>query len=112
MSETDGKINWFEIPAAETDRAQSFYGGLFGWTFEPFDDSGSYFMTDSGAVFPSGQKGITVYFSTSDIDASIAKIKELGGSSDAPQAIPPVGRYARCTDTEGNAFGLFQRDQA
>ena len=53
-----------------------------------------------------------VYFSTSDIDASIAKIKELGGSSDEPQDIPPVGRYARCTDTEGNAFGLFQRDQA
>ena len=32
MSDTDGKINWFEIPAAETDRARSFYGGLFGWT--------------------------------------------------------------------------------
>ena len=112
MSDTDGKINWFEIPAAETDRARSFYGGLFGWTFQPFDDSGNYFMTDGGAVFPSEKKGITVYFGTSDIVGAIAKIQELGGVSEAPREIPNVGHYATCTDTEGNAFGLFQRDQA
>ena len=112
MSDTDGTINWFEIPAAKTDRARSFYGGLFGWTFQPFDDTGSYLMTDGGAVYPSEKNGVIVYFGTSDIDASIAQIKALGGSSDDPQAIPNVGRYASCTDSEGNAFGLFEREQA
>lgn len=112
MSDTDGKINWFEIPAENTDRARSFYGGLFDWTFKPFDDAGSYFMTDGGAVFPSEKKGMTVYFGTSDIAASIAKIKELGGSSGDPQDIPGVGQYANCTDTEGNGFGLFEQSQS
>jgi uncharacterized protein len=111
MSDNDGKINWFEIPAANTDRARSFYGGLFGWTFQPFDDTGNYFMTESGGMFPSEKTGITVYFGTSDIAGSIAKIKELGGSSEDPQEIPNVGHYATCTDTEGNAFGLFQPGQ-
>ncbi len=110
MSDTDGKINWFEIPAANTDRARSFYGGLFGWTFQPFDDTGSYQMTDGGAVFQSEKKGVTVYFGTSDIAASIALIKSLGGTSEDAQEIPNVGHYATCRDTEGNAFGLFQRD--
>ena len=55
---------------------------------------------------------MTVYFGTSDLDASIAMIKTLGGSSDEPQEIPNVGRYATCTDTEGNAFGLFEAKQA
>jgi predicted enzyme related to lactoylglutathione lyase len=38
----------------------------------------------------------------------VARVRELGGESGDPQEIPNVGRYATCTDTEGNAFGLFQ----
>ena len=32
MSETDGKITWFEIGAENAARARSFYGDLLGWT--------------------------------------------------------------------------------
>ena len=108
MSDTDGKITWFEIPAGNTDRARSFYGGLFGWTFKPYDDTGNYQMTDSGGIHQSEKNGITVYFGTSDLDASIALIKSSAVAPTTPQEIPNVGRYATCTDTEGNAFGLFE----
>jgi uncharacterized protein len=111
MSETDGKITWFEIAGADGARARGFYGSLFGWQFQPFEEGGDYQMTydAGGAVYTSPEKGILVYFGTSDIDASVAKVRELGGEAGDPQEIPNVGRYAQCSDTEGNAFGLYQR---
>ena len=109
MSETDGKINWFEVGASDGNRARGFYSGLFGWQFQPFDEGGDYQLTDGGAVYTADTNGILVYFGTSDIDASLARVRELGGEAGDPQEIPNVGRYATCSDTEGNPFGLFQR---
>ena len=110
MSDTDGKIVWFEVASADGGRARAFYGDLFGWAFEPFEDGGDYQITDGGAVYtnPDG-KGILVYFGTSDIGASVARVRELGGQAGEPHEIPNVGRYATCSDTEGNAFGLYQQ---
>jgi predicted enzyme related to lactoylglutathione lyase len=104
-------IAWFEVAAEDGGRARGFYSGLFGWSFEPFEPGGDYQTSNDagGAVYtnPDG-KGIVVYFATPDIDGSVARVRELGGQSGDPQAIPNVGRYATCSDTEGNAFGLFQ----
>jgi hypothetical protein len=108
MSDTDGKIVWFEVPSSDAARARGFYGDLFGWQFQPFEEGGDYQMTDGGAVYSADKKGILVYYGTSDIDSTVARVRELGGESGDPQEIPNVGRFASCSDTEGNAFGLFQ----
>jgi predicted enzyme related to lactoylglutathione lyase len=110
MSETAGKIAWFELPAGDTTRAQEFYGRLFGWQFQPFGDQ-DYHVTyePGGAIYGApGQQGAMVYFGTDDIDAAIARVRELGGEAGDKQEIPDVGLYATCSDTEGNAFGLYQ----
>jgi predicted enzyme related to lactoylglutathione lyase len=67
-----------------------------------------------GAIYPSDEPGSgpVIYFGTSDIDASIARARELGGSAEDKQPIPGVGWFARCTDTEGNDFSLFQSDES
>ena len=105
---SDGRINWFEVPASDAGRARNFYSGLFGWQFQPFEEGADYQVTDGGAVYTADKSGILVYFSTADIDASVAKVRDLGGEAGDPTEIPNVGRYAACSDTEGNAFGLFQ----
>ena len=68
-----------------------------------------------GAIYPAqeGQSPGTpiVYFDTADIDASIAKVRELGGTADDKQPVPTHGWFAGCTDTEGNAFHLWQGDE-
>ena len=100
ISETAGKVVWFELPAKDTTRARGFYGQLFGWQFQAFEGPTEYHMTykGGGAIQPgNGQKGPLVYFGTDDIDAS---------------EIPGVGRYSRCTDSEGNPFGLYQGGEA
>jgi uncharacterized protein len=111
ISETAGKVVWFELPAEDTARARDFYGRLFGWRFQAFDGPTEYHLTyeGGGAIHPGNvQDGPLVYFGADDIDASVARVRELGGEASDAEEIPGVGSYSRCTDTEGNAFGLYQ----
>jgi hypothetical protein len=112
MSDTDGKVTWFELPAADSARARGFYSLVLGWTFESFDPAGEYQVTPEGGggIYVSTEKkGLTVYFGTSDLEASIAKVRNAGGQAGDAQEIPNTGRYSVCTDTEGNEFGLYER---
>jgi predicted enzyme related to lactoylglutathione lyase len=115
-----GKLVHFELPAQDTARARGFWSGVCGWDF---GDSAmpdfEYFMVQTGpdqggAVYPAQgeERGPIVYFDTDDIDASVAKVREHGGQAEEKQAIPHIGWFARCVDTEGNAFSLFQSDES
>ena len=107
----------FELPAADAQRAKGFWSSVFGWTFSGMEGPFEYYMTDGeqpvGAVCPSEDagKGPIVYFDTADVDATLAKIREQGGTADEKQPIPTIGWFARCKDTEGNSFSLFQSDE-
>jgi predicted enzyme related to lactoylglutathione lyase len=115
-----GRIVHIEIKAADPDRATSFYRSVFGWEF---GDSGmpgiDYRMarldeTSGAAIYPDegAGEGPLVYVDTDDIDASVAKVRQGGGEAEDKQPIPSVGWFARCKDTEGNPFGLFQSDES
>ena len=86
-----GEINWIELPAADTAKARAFYGGLFGWTTSEF--GGDYHVIDNGptgAIAPR-EDGFThprVYFATDDIDTSVKRVHELGGTAQDVQTVP------------------------
>jgi uncharacterized protein len=113
-----GEIVHFEVPAADVDRAVAFWSGLFGLevgpsAMEEFD----YRMfqaapAQGGAIMASDTPGagLIVYHATDNIDASIAKARELGGTADDKQPVPTQGWFAACVDTEGNKFSLWQSD--
>ena len=66
-----------------------------------------------GAIYPAeaAVRGPIVYFDTDDIDATLEKVRALGGGAAGDkQPIPHIGWFARCTDTEGNGFGVFESD--
>ena len=114
-----GTLVHFELPAADTGRAKGFWSGVFGWEFGESAMPGmEYFMVrtgenQGGAVHSSeGPFGIVVYFDTDDIDESIAKVREHGGTAEDRMPIPHVGWFTHCVDTEGNAFSLFQSDES
>jgi predicted enzyme related to lactoylglutathione lyase len=109
----------FELPSADVDRAKGFWSSVFGWTFADMEGPFEYSMTQGeepvGAIFKSDQTGgggPVVYFATDDIDATLAKIREAGGSTEDKQPIPTIGWFARCKDTEGTEFSLFQSDES
>ena len=114
-----GRLVHFEIPAEDTARAQEFYEQLFGWSFQTWDGPVEYRMTEAGgdpggAIYKTEGRpsGPVVYFDTDDIDGSIAKVRDNGGKADDKMPIPHVGWFARCTDTEGNPFSLYQSDES
>jgi predicted enzyme related to lactoylglutathione lyase len=113
-----GKVVHIEVPSADADRATGFYSGLFGWEIGSSEMEGfEYRMFQSaedqgGAVMGSDTpgSGLVVYLDTDDIDASVAKVRELGGTAADKQPVPTHGWFSACKDTEGNSFSLWQSD--
>ena len=110
MSETAGKVAWFELPATDTKRAQAFYGGLFGWHFQAFEDQDYHVTFEAAGAIANApeQQCPLIHFGTDDIDSALARVRELGGEAEEKQEVPGFGQYAYCNDTEGNRFGLYQ----
>jgi uncharacterized protein len=82
--------------------------GMEGFEYRMFQAS----PTQGGAIMGSDKpgSGLVVYHATDDIEASIAKTRELGGTADDKQPVPTHGWFSTCTDTEGNKFSLWQSD--
>ena len=111
----------FEIPVDDPDRAEKFYGSVFGWTFERYPGAPSYYGMAgtgddvpgiNGALFQRKEdSGITLTMSVDSIEDAEAKIVSEGGSVVQPKtAIPSMGWFSTYKDTEGNTFGLFTND--
>ena len=112
-----GEIVHIEFLAGDVDRAQRFWSGLFGWQFgASVMPEMDYRMAQTGpqsgvALYASEERGHpNYYFATDDIDASCAKVRELGGTAADKTPVPTHGWFAACVDSEGNAFHLWQGD--
>jgi len=112
------KIVHFEIPAEDTRRAKEFWSSLFDVEFKTYDGPVEYHMFQNddqsgGGLYPrqEGEKGLITYFGVDDIDATRAKVQELGGKAEDKAPVPGMGWYARVEDTEGNSFSLWQTDE-
>lgn len=105
-------VVWFELPAADTDRARDFYARIFGWSFEPFGDDDYHMASEAGgAVYGApAEKGLLAYFGVDDVDAAITQVREFGGEAGEKHDVPGIGQYAHCSDPDGNRFGLYRPD--
>ena len=114
------KVVHVEFPAQDADRAARFWEGVGGWSIQDAGMPGiDYRMfqegDQGGAVYPKmdeQDQAPIVYYGSDDIDADLAKVRELGGDAGEKMPIPHVGWFARCKDTEGNSFSLFQSDES
>jgi predicted enzyme related to lactoylglutathione lyase len=115
-------IVWFEIPADKPERAKAFYGKLFGWTINPFPGMTDYLHIETGGAdaSPDGAvmkrltpaQTITSYVSVPSVTKFMAKVEKLGGSISRPKtAVPGMGYFAICTDTENNTFAIWEVNQ-
>lgn len=117
------RVSHFDIPADDPQRAQKFYADVFDWKFEKWDGPMDYWMANTGTEEPGingglskrmpGQLGMTNTISVPSVDNFSNKITENGGQLIIPKmAIPGVGWFAQCTDTEGNVFGIIEMDNS
>jgi uncharacterized protein len=111
------KIVHVEFPAQDLERGRKFWESVGGWSLNDAGMPGIQYLMfqegdQGGAVFSmEGQSGTTIYLGTEDIDGDLAQVRELGGEAEEKQPIPSIGWFARCKDSEGNEFSLYQSDE-
>src|SRR5512145_204792 len=116
---THGAIEWIEIPARDPDASAKFYEGVFGWKIQRKPEMEEYPMFMAGehvgggftkSATPMSEVGILLHISVDDIDASLAKVKQSGGSTiqEKKQITPEIGWWAIFRDPAGNSIGLYQ----
>jgi predicted enzyme related to lactoylglutathione lyase len=121
-SKTPSGIVWFEVPADDLSRAKRFYKGLFGWKINAFPKMKDYLHIDTGGAdaSPDGglmkrmcpeHQGITSYVSVESVEKFAARVEKLGGKICKPKtAVPEMGYFAICQDTENNVFAIWERN--
>ena len=119
---TVGAMCWNELLTKDAEAAQAFYGALFDWKF--FADENGYIMIqnrgrNNGAMmqmdasFGEMPSVWQPYFTVADIDASIERAGELGGTIIIPKTVAPgAGHFAYLNDPAGAFFYIIQLIQA
>ena len=116
-------VVWFEIPADNPERAKTFYSKMFGWKINEFpgasDRVEKYWHVDTGGPDAAPDGGllarkhpgqqITNYISVASLKTAMAKVEKLGGKVCVGKtAVPTMGYFAICQDTEENSFALWE----
>jgi predicted enzyme related to lactoylglutathione lyase len=116
-----GTFCWNELTTRRTDQAIVFYSDVFGWTADAQDmgDGNTYtvWLLDGqpvGGMFPMDESFPAevpshwmVYFAVADADATLAKARELGGSSVIDPKDTPQGRIVIMKDSHGATFAVI-----
>lgn len=119
----------FEIHAEDPDRAATFYSKLLGWEIKKWDGPMEYWLIVTGPDSQPGINGglmrrrgpapvdmqaVNAYVCTMgvvNLDNSLKQLGTLGGTIAVPKMpIPGMGWLAYAKDTEGNLFGMMERD--
>ena len=114
-----GVFVWDELGTSDVEAAKRFYGEVFGWTTRDMGaEYGGYSTfqrgeSDLGGVMALPDSSMppqwVPYVFSDDVDATVAKAKELGGAVVVePMDVPAVGRIAVLRDPQGAVFGLFK----
>ncbi len=121
------RVVHFEIHADDPERAVRFYQSALDWQFHKWDGPVDYWLITTGPAGTPGIDGgmvrrqgpidgtaVTAFVCSVDVpsvDDYTRRATAAGGQVVVPKMpIPGVGWLSYCKDTEGNIFGLYQRD--
>lgn len=122
---TPGSAWWHELATPDPDGALAFYGAVFGWQADRQEmggDLGAYWLLKRGgrqiggmyrmpvdAPYPSFWQ---IYVAVADIDASVARAKELGATMTFGIVdVEKTGRIAGFVDPVGAAFAIGEAEE-
>lgn len=124
MDFTPGKFSWNELCTTDLEGAKTFYGKVFGWTFEsapPPNETYQMAASKGQAVAglmtmpPDAPAGMPpawgAYITVENCDATVEAATAAGGTVIMPSTdIPNVGRMAFFSDPQGACIGIMQYD--
>lgn len=119
----DYTFSWIDISTPDPEAGKKFYCGLFGWDYkdEPAGDAGVYTMFSLHGKSVAGLSGMppgmpegvpgywTSYATTYDIEATAARVSDLGGTLVAPPFdVMDSGRMALIQDPTGAMSAMWE----
>ena len=128
----------FEIPSDDIERSKKFYNELFGWNIEKWPGTNDRQLTSAATGQPmeywmvtttddKGNKAlgggmmkrqmpeqqVTNYINVKSVDEYSSRVKMLGGKVVAPKmAVPGMGYFVLCLDTENNSFAIWESNES
>jgi uncharacterized protein len=114
-----GALAWNELGSPDVDGSAAFYGDLLGWTTLPMEGADPPYLVVSnsdghsnGGIRPPAPPGTPpfwlVYFGSADLDASLAKVSELGGKVLVGNTDIGIAKIAVVQDGQGAVFALYE----
>lgn len=114
-----GTLAWNGLQTRDLPAARDFYGQVFGWTTSQMADGDMAFAVDGriqcgymaigGEMWDGVPSNWAVYFMVEDVDATAARVAELGGTVlVGPQAAGEMGRFIVVRDPQGAIFTAMQ----
>jgi uncharacterized protein len=110
------ELGYFTLPVADLQKAEAFYGAVFGWSIDPASSHPQYAHVGNTKL-PFGFTAhktneppadlSNFYIRVPDLDAVSAKVTAAGGSV-GPVSESPSGLHAMLTDNQGLRLGLWQ----
>jgi predicted enzyme related to lactoylglutathione lyase len=103
-------IGYFVIHVPDPLRAKEFYTEVLDWRFRPDDHIDG--AAPAGGISGGAERPrIDSYFLVEDAAATVARIRERGGTADNP-ARSPSGWSATCQDDQGGQFAIWQPSES
>ncbi|MEM7480723.1 MAG: VOC family protein [Acidobacteriota bacterium] len=116
-----GRFVWYDLTTPDPEAAKAFYGEIVGWGITTWEGPTEYSMWTNGDQPIGGVMELSAeqaadgvppnwvaYIGTPDVDATVDRAKELGGTLvHGPEDIPETGRYAVLKDPQGAPFAVY-----
>jgi uncharacterized protein len=109
------KINYVEFPAKDLAGTKTFFQSVFGWSFTDYGPEytafenqgldGGFFQSDLASSTAKGAALIVLY--SNQLEATLAKVEQAGGSILRPIYSFPGGRRFHFTEPSGNEFAVW-----
>jgi predicted enzyme related to lactoylglutathione lyase len=118
-----GVISWADLTVTDADHIRDFYAQVVDWKISPVDMGGynDYCMLPEGSDIPvagicharGGNAGLPsqwlIYITVTDLEASLARCKELGGKVIAGPKKMGGSQYAVIQDPSGAVAALYEK---
>ena len=109
------KINYVEFPAQDIEATKAFFTAAFSWSFVDYGPDYTAFSDEGldGGFFKSDQVVSTdhgsalIVFYSKELEKTLSKIENAGGSIIKPVFAFPGGRRFHFSDPNGNEYAVW-----